>query len=185
VQTDLETAGYKILPFLLPAAGVNAPHQRFRVFFIAHARISGNSRNTRDVSTEAKETYIRGKEQSTTSKQQVQIPNIADSLFGDVSNSCNEGLQGRQVETSIREKEREGEFHRNIARQICTGFENFPSQPPICGRDDGLPRELDNITFSKWRSESIKGYGNAIVVPLVHQIFKAIQKYEDSTGTVY
>jgi DNA (cytosine-5)-methyltransferase 1 len=30
VQTDLETEGYEVLPFLLPAAGVNAPHRRER-----------------------------------------------------------------------------------------------------------------------------------------------------------
>jgi DNA (cytosine-5)-methyltransferase 1 len=34
---------------------------------------------------------------------------------------------------------------------------------------------LDGITFSKWRNESIKGYGNAVVPQVVYQIFKAIQ----------
>jgi DNA (cytosine-5)-methyltransferase 1 len=37
---------------------------------------------------------------------------------------------------------------------------------------------LDGITFSKWRAESIKGYGNAIVPQVALQIFKAIQQYE-------
>jgi DNA (cytosine-5)-methyltransferase 1 len=58
-------------------------------------------------------------------------------------------------------------------------WENFPTQPPICGRDDGLPRKLDGITFPKWRKESIKAYGNAIVPQVAHEIFKAIQKMED------
>ena len=53
-------------------------------------------------------------------------------------------------------------------------FENFPTQSPICGGDDGLPTELDGITFSKWRAESIKGYGNAIVPQVAFEIFKAI-----------
>jgi len=57
-------------------------------------------------------------------------------------------------------------------------FQRFPTQSPICGGDDGLPTELDGITFSKWRSESIKAYGNAIVPQVVYQIFKAIQAYE-------
>ena len=56
-------------------------------------------------------------------------------------------------------------------------WENFPTQPPICGGDDGLPSELDGITFSKWRNESIKAYGNAIVPQVALQIFKAIQQY--------
>jgi len=37
---------------------------------------------------------------------------------------------------------------------------------------------LDGITFSKWRNESIKGYGNAIVPQVVLEIFKAIQNYK-------
>ena len=58
------------------------------------------------------------------------------------------------------------------------GFASFPTQSPICGGNDGLPTELDGIAFSKWRNESIKGYGNAIVPQVALQIFKAIQKYD-------
>jgi DNA (cytosine-5)-methyltransferase 1 len=54
-------------------------------------------------------------------------------------------------------------------------FQNFPTQSPVCGGDDGLPNQLDGITFSNWRKESIKGYGNAIVPQLAYQIFKSIQ----------
>jgi len=37
VQSDLESAGYEVQPFLLPAAGCNAPHQRERIWFVAYA----------------------------------------------------------------------------------------------------------------------------------------------------
>jgi len=59
-------------------------------------------------------------------------------------------------------------------------FQNFPTQSPICGGDDGIPNQLDGITFSKWRNESIKGYGNAIVPQLAYQIFKTIQYLLDN-----
>lgn len=36
VQADLEAEGYEVLPFLLPAAGVNASHRRDRIWFIAY-----------------------------------------------------------------------------------------------------------------------------------------------------
>jgi DNA (cytosine-5)-methyltransferase 1 len=58
-------------------------------------------------------------------------------------------------------------------------WDSFPSQSPICGGDDGISKELDNITFSKWRNESIKAYGNAIVPQVAYQIFKAINEYEN------
>ena len=41
--------------------------------------------------------------------------------------------------------------------------------------DDGLSGRLDGITFSKWRQESVKAYGNAIVPQVAYEIFKAIE----------
>lgn len=56
-------------------------------------------------------------------------------------------------------------------------WQTFPTQPPLCGGDDGLPTELDGITFPKWRRESVKAYGNAIVPQVAYQIFKSIQQH--------
>ena len=67
--------------------------------------------------------------------------------------------------------------HRNVER--TNQWQNFPTQSPICSGDDGLPTELDGITFSKWRNESIKAYGNAIVPQVAYEIFKAINAYEE------
>jgi len=72
-------------------------------------------------------------------------------------------------------------------RTVCQQFSQMDKCEPInterfesalCGENDGLPRELDGITFHKWREESIKGYGNAIVPQVALQIFKAINQYE-------
>lgn len=38
---------------------------------------------------------------------------------------------------------------------------------------------MDGITFSKWRQEAIKAYGNAWCVPVAYEIFRAIQQVED------
>ncbi len=59
-------------------------------------------------------------------------------------------------------------------------FYNFPTQSPVCGRNDGIPSKLDGITFSKWRNESIKAFGNAVVWLIPYEIFKAINEYERS-----
>jgi len=41
VQADLEAAGYEVFPYVLPAAAVNAPHRRDRVWFVAYAKNYG------------------------------------------------------------------------------------------------------------------------------------------------
>ena len=60
-------------------------------------------------------------------------------------------------------------------KQTADGdYSKFPTQSPLCGGNDGLPSELDGITIYKWRSESIKAFGNAIVPQVAHEIFKCI-----------
>ena len=61
-----------------------------------------------------------------------------------------------------------------------SSWEKFPTQSPVCGRDDGLSDRLVGIAFPKWRTESIKAYGNAIVPQVAYEIFKAIGKCEDA-----
>ncbi len=42
VQSDLESEGYEVQAFVLPAAAVNAPHRRDRVWFVAYAGNNGS-----------------------------------------------------------------------------------------------------------------------------------------------
>src|SRR5690606_34852326 len=42
VQADLEDAGYEVLPFILPACAVNAPHRRDRIWFVAYSGGNGS-----------------------------------------------------------------------------------------------------------------------------------------------
>ena len=58
-------------------------------------------------------------------------------------------------------------------------WERFPeTEPAIRGGNDGIPCKLDGITVPKWRNESIKAYGNAIVPQVAFEIFQAINEYE-------
>ena len=41
-------------------------------------------------------------------------------------------------------------------------------------KDDGIPKTMDGITVSKWKQESIKAFGNAIVPQVAYEIFKSI-----------
>jgi DNA (cytosine-5)-methyltransferase 1 len=300
VQSDLEIEGYEVLPFLLPACAVNAPHRRDRIWFVAYSNTKqrewkerrfqsefingstktiadtdlygqqqerGYDRSSQDVngcnnqefwSTNTKDfdrcstngniegqpctcngTCIKGiYEKNQTSdtnrvcrmdknnrnaegtigktkfeinesralvqegQDRVQLPinrglginkeplsstnrirqqddlSRVNRMECNATDTSSERLQRWEKQTSIGKTKREREFDRNLARQVPTRFENFPTVSPICGGDDGLPKELDNITFSKWRNESIKAYGNAIVPQVAYQIFKSISQYQ-------
>jgi site-specific DNA-cytosine methylase len=62
--------------------------------------------------------------------------------------------------------------------QTTNGWQNFPTVSPVRSGNDGISLGLSNITFPKWRNESIKALGNAVVPQVVLQIFKAIHEYE-------
>jgi len=180
VQADLEAEGYEVQPFLLPAAAVGAPHRRDRIWFIAHA----TGRNERP----GKYRGLRSENAEVNRERTQTIYNAfgSNGNKGNVTDTEQQGLQGCTDTGKVRNKKRNvGRKGYKFTAGITSSnkqckWHNFPTQSPICGGDDGLPTELDGITFPKWRAESIKGYGNAIVPQVVYQIFKAIQEYENS-----
>ena len=93
---------------------------------------------------------------------------IADTSSRRISGHRGES-KGKQIQTTESYQDNSKQFGR-------MGWEEFPTQPPIRSGDDGLSARLDNITFPKWRNESIKAAGNAIVPQVAFQIFKAIKQ---------
>ena len=100
----------------------------------------------------------------------------------DNGQSWNNGNIGTTPDTkrrrSSRQEHRQEESGLTTETHPGSGWTNFPTQPPVRGRNDGIPGGLDGITFPKWRNETIKAYGNAIVPQVAFQIFKAINEYE-------
>ena len=92
---------------------------------------------------------------------------------GNATNTNSTTRKGERIN-----RQGKGESFRRSSDTIQIRWENFPTVPPVCGGDDGLPKELDGITFPKWRRESIKAYGNAIVPQVAYRIFQTIQDYE-------
>lgn len=204
VCVDLESQGYTVQPILLPACAVGAPHRRDRVWFIAKntkrdgfiqreseqegtkvwkqrntctgdsigvCLSEGNASNTNGVRQH--ECECNNEEQS--SQRGINAFNDINKNDGqwNASNTCEIRFSSAK---SIGKLGREQRFAFNYEQRI---WEKFPTQSSICGGDDGFPTELDGITFSKWRAESIKGYGNAIVPQVAYEIFKVIQHMED------
>lgn len=52
----------------------------------------------------------------------------------------------------------------------------WPTESPVCSRNDGVQPELVGITIPKHSKESIKGYGNSVVPQIVYQIFKTLNQ---------
>ena len=94
------------------------------------------------------------------------------------NNGCGEFLRNVTYSTipGGRQNNRNGKPGFNDKKSAPSYWANFPTQSPICSGNDGLSGELDGITFPKWRNESIKAYGNAIVPQVAYQIFQAIEK---------
>ena len=156
VCADLEAEGYDVQPFVLPAAGVGAPHRRDRVWFVAHANGGADLRTPRGDASASQSQRLQ-------KRDEVWQPEVSDSVRA-TSNTNNR--RARHEVQARRDK---------LAGRA---WSKFPTQSAICGGDDGLPAELDGITFPKWRAESIKAYGNAIVPQVALQIFETIKQTE-------
>lgn len=167
VCADLENLGYEVQPVLLPASGIGAPHHRMRVWFVANAA---------DTTGQRRKEWEQDNGQPDSEKSRKGMDNRFErfSNNGYATNTSDTGLERSKVGGSTGGSR--SESHQLTSRFICSTWEKFPTQSPICSGDDGISRKLDGITFSKWRNESIKAYGNAVVPQLVYQIFKSIEQ---------
>jgi DNA (cytosine-5)-methyltransferase 1 len=163
VQTDLEASGYEVWPYVLPACAVGAPHRRDRVWFISRLISDSNNNGFRFAKEFEKRLENNGNRISL---------NDFNSFYdtGDASDT--------QRIRSSRQEYRQTKSGQFTEKNTGIEWQNFPTQSPVCSRDDGLSDRLDGITFPKWRNESIKAYGNAIVPQVAYEIFKAINLFE-------
>jgi DNA (cytosine-5)-methyltransferase 1 len=176
VQADLESEGYEIQPYVLPASSVNAPHKRDRVWFVAY-RNAPDTDNVRLQQCKTPGTLGKGQEEICGQGHKPSMRIKTNECFGNSTDTESRGqrrLRNEGEETGTRQS-------NNPLGSVCgiPNWDNFPTtEPTIRTGNDGLPTELDGITFSKWRNESIKAGGNAIVPQVVYQIFKAINEYQ-------
>jgi DNA (cytosine-5)-methyltransferase 1 len=94
----------------------------------------------------------------------------------DATDTSNFKLQGSKQYRSVKSKGQTERKGRQFSGSVPSKWQDFPTQSPICSGNDELSSRLDGITFPKWRQESIKGFGNAIVPEVALQIFKAIME---------
>lgn len=177
---DLGSEGYSVQPFLIPACAVGAPHRRDRVWFVA--RLAANPDGDRCTPCAASGRIEESRREHL--PQQEERGNEAERLDGldglpwASSNAHCERHECGYTERPQGRKEPDGGVE---ALRVPSAWTDFPTQSPVCGGDDGISGGLDGITFPKWRQESIKAYGNAVVPQVVYEIFKAIQETYEYT----
>lgn len=194
---DLECEGYAVQPLLIPACAVGAPHRRDRIWFIAHRTNAGTETMQ---FTEENGIYAVGTsshadgdrhtscgtscriekercERAAVSGQRegrCERFNGLDGFSWIAADSYGKGLQGERIYGKHSETKKES-FNKQSFGCVRTTWQNFPTQSPICSGDDGISGRLDGITFFKWRQESVKAYGNAVLPQVVYEIFKTIE----------
>ena len=181
----------EVQPYIIPACGVGAPHRRDRCWFVAH-RADAGSETMRERSNGvhadsiASDTPCLGRiTRRSKSNRTIQNEKIGSNIYVPVERSgskrtftdpdserceeCNASCQSGHMQRTTQNSD---------AKRRIPDWNGFPTQPPVCGGDDGFPGELAGIAFPRWRREAVKACGNAIVPQVALQIFETINEYE-------
>ena len=188
---DLESKGYSVQPMLIPAAAVGAPHRRDRIFIIAYnvadSDCSYDLRESGEYESKSSEEGV-SKRNKVHQYLQSELADGAESLSNgrewNVADTISEGLERKDQSRSDKGgkwmqiwRDATGYNSKDAGDMLPEGrWKGFPTISPVHRGNDGLPFDVDNLTipFSKWRTESLKAYGNAIVPQVIYQIMKVI-----------
>jgi len=201
ICSDLEREGYSVQPFIIPACSVGAPHQRDRVFFVAYSD-RNDARRRRYRETGSTSGALQGQQKEWERLRNVVKRNGAPEViaYSDCQrqsnwNSTHGGREISYIQERIQDYRKSNglcsvgdasysdlcgwlqNYQDEFAKQLEQGipdWRRFPTQSPICGRNDGIPGLLDSLTFSSWRRNGVKGFGNAIVPQEIFEILKTI-----------
>jgi len=186
VCADLEGFGYELQSFIIPACATGAPHRRDRLWIVAYNnsfRFNGNSGQNEIHSTKGRIYAQCGGEQPATmgastysdgatrrckedserqNKEGIFSEHKRLSSSGNAANSISERCQEHDFSASEFGKR----FGTGIYNAAVPNWEGFPTQSPVCRRDDGLPNRVGRI----------KGLGNAIVPQVAYNIFQSLHQ---------
>jgi len=172
VCSDLEAEGYEVQPFVIPAAAVNAPHRRDRVWIIGHAQHNG-LHAAQNAQSDTERT-----DGDTPWPYKLRQPQGADSLREVTANTRRTSRKPRSAENphwQAGKRSAPAEEDKRLGRPSWDR-DWLEVATELCSVDDGLPAELDGLKLSKaqHRNAQIKAYGNAIVPQVAIEIMEAI-----------
>jgi DNA (cytosine-5)-methyltransferase 1 len=199
VCSDLESEGYEVQPFLIPAAGVGAPHRRERIFFIASLE---NARRTLRPGTElGKENENEIKEKDANQHQRPSRP--SESNVADTESKSSEFFSNRGSDDKIKKQPREetGQSNRSSRGQDVADTKNIGTRklgyPNQTQRREGSHSTQPDSSSSTQRKQGwwdvepdvgrvahgvsgrvhrLRALGNSIIPKIAEEIGRAIIK---------
>jgi len=156
VYLDLESEGYEVQSFIIPASAVNAPHQRYRTWIVAYSRrtLQSRAKFRRKNENEIGKGYANQSERSSKTSE------------SDVADTDSKGLQRtKQHETY------NGETKTQYTTAKCFEEKGYywEFEPNVGRVANGIPNRVDRL----------RGLGNAIVPQIAYQIGMAIKGAEE------
>ena len=209
VYLDLESEGYEVQSFIIPASAVNAPHQRYRTWIVAYSECNEHRQEIRRSYKETSKVQKEHRQNDNQSWQSSGTSSIrfSDQRYDDVENTRRSSRRGKSTRnkesigpgspqqtqwTSDSNKVRgSSERTETVAytdsQRGClweTDRQNAEDvgQSPRCkvtGNWDFAPNVGRVANGIPNRVDRLRGLGNAIVPQIAYQIGKAIMEAEN------
>ena len=169
VQDDLDSEGFKVQCFIIPASGIGAWHNRNRVWILACNISNTNSiRHRRGNSTRCSDeewTFLPRKQEGGKMGSKTE-------RRSNVSDTCIKRPQGYRLSTNVEEKQRREDLSTKTSAEEQQTW--WQTESRVCGVPDGVSYGVDRD-----RAKRIKALGNSIVPQIARQIGLAIMEAEN------
>jgi len=171
VHTDLESEGYEVQAFNIPAIGKGAWHKRERIWFIAANTNSGEQFGCNDASGihQTEQQRMVGNEEKNRNKVWSETKRCSE-VSGSLQVATNTNSIGTQVP-----------IEGKLSTEQMSGSECEESwwqiESRLCGVPYGITTGVD-----KNRTKRLKALGNGVVPQIVEEIGRAIIKAEFGNG---
>lgn len=171
VISSLESEGYEVITFCIPASAVGAPHRRDRLWIIANladAKIGGLERGG----------ILHRNYNSENGNGRSEFTRSVSDITGDTYSEHGKEYFGRN-----QLQETGGKIPSRWNFSSAGHFGNWlEAATALCRVDDGIPGQLDESgrvpaksKTAAGRAHRLKALGNSIVPQIAYEIFKAIE----------
>jgi len=170
VLSDLEAEDYAARPFVIPAAGIDAPHRRDRVWIVAHANRNSDRRTSREY--EETDGEVSQGDDSGVANQSSEVCAAAlgnSEHDGQLTSRDIQSIEGSQKgsKKKVKQSSRPSERTNNVGNSGCGGRSGFnggrTGQEPTDGCSDVA--YTASVSSSRRTEKQVYGVGDIQVKP--------------------